>query len=280
MKNLRSVQQRLSSVLSPQHDISADADLASQQCLAFLKEFSGGGGGGDGSASTAESTTTSERPSAPSPKSKQNRRRRFRRRRKDESESKNENVDSGNNVPSSPRKRKEKRRRHGRKSRRDDNDKGNGNNRRSCSRSRRRDESTPSATRNRVVEEDSAIARDFEMVYKTLPPVEAARQIMMYLQGIADQEQDAIYLDPDDVSVVSSLSGFDSIHSGAPTVCCSSSGDDSIPPNNRPPIMDIDVDRRKEGAMLPHLMGLSPSKHDRSLESLIDDDDDCIFYFA
>lgn len=246
----------LSSVLSPKHDKSADADLASQRCLAFLNEFSGGGG--DGSASTAESTAMSER--LPSPKSKQKKsRRRFRQRRRRREES--ENVVSGNNAPPSPRKQNEKRRRHRRsKSRRDERD---DNNRRSCSRSRRRDESTD--TRNPEVEEESAIARDFEMIYNTLPPVEAARQIMIYLQGIGQEHQEkesAIYLDPEDVSVVSSISGFDSIHSGALTVCSTSIGDDSIPSINRPPAM------------------VGVVKNDRSLESLIDDDDDCVLYFA
>ena len=249
----------LPSVLSPKHDNSADADLASQRCLALLNEFTGGGG--DGSASTAESTTTSERP--PSPKSKQKSRRRLRRRRKEESD----NVDSGNDdAPPSPRKRNDKRRRHRRsKSRRDDNSKRDDKNRRSSSKSRRREMSLSRDAIHHVVEEDTAIAKDFETMYRALPPVEAARQMMVYLQEIRTQEhqeqESAIYLDPDDVSVVSSLSGFDSINSGALTVCSTSIGEDSISANNRPPIV-VDV-----------------AKNDISLESLIDDDDDFVLYF-
>ena len=291
----------LPSVLSPKHDNSADADLASQRCLALLNEFTGGGG--DGSASTAESTATSERP--PSPKSKQKSRRRLRRRRKEESD----NVDSGNDdAPPSPRKRNDKRRRHRRlksrcdddskrddkdrrsssksrsnappsprtrhdkrrrhrrsKSRRDDNNKRDDKNRRSSSKSRRREMSLSRDAIHHVVEEDTAIAKDFETMYRALPPVEAARQMMVYLQEIRTQEhqeqESAIYLDPDDVSVVSSLSGFDSIHSGALTVCSTSIGEDSISANNRPPIV-VDV-----------------AKNDISLESLIDDDDDFVLYF-
>ena len=108
------------------------------------------------------------------------------------------------------------------------------------------------------------------MIYKTLPPVEAARQIMIYLQGMRNQDpqerESAIYLNPDEVSVVSSISGFDSmLHSGALTLCSTPIGEDPIPSHDRPPVVDIDVDRRKI---------------DHSLESLVDDDNECVFYSA